>query len=89
MDCLSLLELYDRNQEGGLLYWRPRKIYKRRFWRWAPLSIGDPLGKLEGRFVYWGVRETVKEGSGNGSDRLSVWGLCEGNLEGWHLYWGY
>jgi len=25
------------------------------------------------------------EGSGNG--RLSLWELCEGNLEGWALYW--
>jgi len=54
-----------------------------------PLSIGAPLGKLEERFVYQGLRETVKEGSGNGSDCLSVWGLCKGNLEGQHLYWGY
>jgi hypothetical protein len=27
---------------------------------WAPLSIGAPLGKLEGRFVYRGLRETVR-----------------------------
>jgi hypothetical protein len=31
-------------------------------WKQAFLSIED----LEGRFIYWGLQETVKEGSGNG-----------------------
>jgi len=65
-----------------------KDIYKKAV-RWAPLSIQAPWGKVEGRFVYRGLRQTVKEGSGNGSDRLSVWGFCDGNLEGWHLYWGF
>jgi len=46
-----------------------------------------PLGKLEGRFVYRGFQEIVKEGSRNGMS-LSLWGLCEGNLERWLIYWG-
>jgi hypothetical protein len=39
---------------------------KRRIWKWVSLSIGAPLGNLEGRFIYWGLWETVKQGSGNG-----------------------
>jgi hypothetical protein len=62
-------------------------LYKRRLWKWASFSIGALLGKLEGGFVYRGLRETVKEGSGTGAS-LAVWGLCEGNLEGGLLYWG-
>jgi len=41
------------------------KIYKGRLWRQASLSIGAPIGNLEGKFIYWGFRETVKDGSGN------------------------
>jgi hypothetical protein len=50
--------------EGGLPKWsisiygsfvRGTWRHKRRLWRWAPLSIGDPLGKLEGRFLYQGL----------------------------------
>jgi len=36
---------------------------KTRIWKWASLSIGALLGDLEGRFIYWEVLETVKEGS--------------------------
>jgi len=35
---------------------------KRRLWKWVSLPIGD----LEWKFVYRGLRETIKEGSGNG-----------------------
>jgi hypothetical protein len=31
------------------------KIYKGRLWRQASLSVGTPLGNLEGRFVYCGL----------------------------------
>jgi hypothetical protein len=59
-------------------------IYKGRIWRQASLSIVAPLGNLEGRFVYQGIQETVKQDSGN---RASLcFSLCEGNLEGGLLY---
>jgi hypothetical protein len=74
MKCLSLWELCEGNLEGGLLYWGPIRIYERRHWRLVPLSIRAPLGNLEGRFVYGGLRETVKEGSGNKAS------LCMGAL---------
>ena len=72
---------------GGLIYWGPQRIYKGRLWRQAYLSIGAPLGKLEGRFVYQGLRETVNKGSRNRAF-LCLWGLCEGNLERWLVNWG-
>jgi hypothetical protein len=69
-----------------------RMLYERRLWKRTSLSIGTPLGKLEGGFFYRGLFETVKEGSGNGAS-VAVLGLCEGNLEGglprwrpWRLY---
>jgi hypothetical protein len=34
---------------GDLVYWGMREICKRRLWKWATLSIGAPLGNLEGR----------------------------------------
>jgi hypothetical protein len=37
--------------------------HKGRLRRRASLSIGVPLGNLEGRFIYWGLQETVKEDS--------------------------
>jgi hypothetical protein len=38
------------------------KMYKRRLWRQASLSIGTPLGNLEGKFVYWGHLRNSKRG---------------------------
>jgi hypothetical protein len=54
---------------------------KIRLWKWVYLPMRAPLGDLEGRFVYWGLRETVKEGSGSGVS-LSIWELHEENLDG-------
>jgi hypothetical protein len=51
-----------------------RVLYKRRLWKRASLSIGAPLGKLEGGFFYRGIRETVKEGLE--TERLSLYGGC-------------
>ena len=34
-------------------------------WRWTSLTIGAPMGNLEGRLVYLRLSETVKCGSGN------------------------
>jgi len=45
---LSLRELCERNLERGLLYRGPWRMCKGRLWRRAPLSIGAPLGNLEG-----------------------------------------
>jgi hypothetical protein len=44
-DAASLCE---GNLEGGLLYWGHWKMCKGRLWRQASLSIGVPLGNLEG-----------------------------------------
>jgi len=50
MGRLSPRELYDGNLEGGLLYWRPRKICSVERWKWASVAIGDPLlGNIDGR----------------------------------------
>ena len=60
---------------------------KRRLWKWVSLSIGAPLEDMEGRFVYRGLQETVKEGSGNGVClSVSLYGNCEENLDGELLY---
>jgi hypothetical protein len=68
----------------GLLYWGSRRICKGRFWKRASLSLGAPLGNLEG-FVYRGFREAVKECPVNGVS-LPLWEPCEGNLKGGHFY---
>jgi hypothetical protein len=76
-----------------LLYQEPfyisglRVLYKRRLWKRISLSIGAPLGKLEGGFVYGRFLETVKESSGNGAS-VALWELYGGNLEGGLLCWG-
>jgi hypothetical protein len=49
-------------------------FYEKRLWKRASLSIGAPLGKLEGCFVYREFRETVKEGSGKGAS--SLYDIC-------------
>ena len=55
-------------------------ICKRRPQQEAPLSIADPLGDLKGRFVYQGLWQTVKEGSGNGVSlsMAALWGKPRG-----------
>ena len=62
------------------------KDRKKRLWRQAYFSIGAPLGNLEGEsstrdFERWlkGALEV---------ERLSLWELCEGNLEGGLPCWG-
>jgi len=46
---LSLRELCEGNvEEGELLYWGPWRICKGMLWRQESLSIGAPLGNLEG-----------------------------------------
>jgi hypothetical protein len=47
--------------EGGFLYWRPSRTYKRRLWGRTSLSKGVPYWNLEARFVT-GDFERVKEG---------------------------
>jgi len=44
---LSLRELCEGNLEGGL-YWGPWRMCNGRFFRQESLSIGAPLGNLEG-----------------------------------------
>ena len=67
---------YKLDPGGGMFYWGPWRICKERLWKWASLSIGAPLGNLEGisfhgdferrmRFfyqeiLYRGIRETRK-----------------------------
>jgi len=49
VERLSLRELCERNLEGGgLFYWGPWGMCKGRLWRRAFLSMGAPLGNLEG-----------------------------------------
>jgi len=48
VERLSMRTLCEGNLEGGgLLYSGPWRMCKGRLWRWAPLSIGAPLGNLE------------------------------------------
>jgi hypothetical protein len=44
------------------------------------------MRKLEGRFIYWGLRETEKRALE--TQHLSLCGVCKGNVEGGLLYWG-
>ena len=46
MEAQSLLYgLCEGNVEGGLLYWELLRICKGRLWKWASLTICDPLGQ--------------------------------------------
>jgi hypothetical protein len=59
---------------------------KKRFWRWTSLSIGAPLGNLEGGsstrdFERW-LRRTL------GIGRFSLKRLNAEGLWGGFLYWG-
>jgi hypothetical protein len=72
---LSLTELCERNMEGGgLLYWGHWKICKGGLWKQTSLSIGAPLGNLEGGSYTGGFARWMKEGSRNGAS------LSEGAL---------
>jgi hypothetical protein len=44
MERLSLWELYEGNLEGGLLYWRPRRL-----WKWTCFHKDLVLGNMGGR----------------------------------------
>jgi len=48
MERFSLNRLSAEGLWGGLLYWGPWKICYERLWIWASLSVGAPLGNLEG-----------------------------------------
>jgi len=69
-----------------LVYWGFWETCKIRLWKRAPLhmgTVGEPGGggaSITGDFKAW------MEGSGHKS--LSLWELCDGNLEGGLLYWG-
>jgi len=43
-----LYELCEGDLQGCFLYWGLQKIYIRRFWKQASLSIGASLGNMEG-----------------------------------------
>ena len=66
---LSLMELCERNMEGGgwLLYWGHWKICRGGLWRRTSLSIGAPLGNLEGGSYTGDFARWTKEGSRNGA----------------------
>jgi hypothetical protein len=83
---LTLCELCEGNLEGAPLL-GTLKGMKRRLWRRASLSIGVPLGNLEGGSFTRDFKRYMKEGSGNGVS-LSLWELYEGKVEGGLLYWG-
>jgi hypothetical protein len=50
-----------RGEPGG----RTPLLVTLKDWRWISLTVGAPLGNLEGRLVYWRLPETVKDGCGN------------------------
>jgi len=69
------------------VYWGFFETCKILLWKWASLSICVPLGNLRGGGSFTGdFKAWKREGSGNKC--LSLWELCEGNLEGRLLYWG-
>jgi len=70
----------------GLLYWGTWRMCKGRLWRWAPLSIGAPVGNMEGGLYTSGFERWMMEGSRSGAS-LSPRVLYEGNLKGGLLYW--
>jgi hypothetical protein len=61
---------------GGLLYWGPWRVCKGRLWRQASLSIGAPLGNLEGDSYTRDFERGMNEGSRNGSSlsAVALWG---------------
>jgi len=57
----------------------------KRLWRWASLSIGAQLVKLEGRSTTRDFERWVKEAVG--MERFSLKRLSEEGFWGWLLYW--
>jgi hypothetical protein len=51
----------------------------------TPLSIRAPLGRMVGG-VHRELRVSWRRAPE--TENVSLWALCEGNLEGGHLYWG-
>jgi hypothetical protein len=64
----------------SVIYVCNRKLVKR-----TPHFSGDPLGNLEGRFFYWGIRETDVGEYWKRS--VCLWDLYERKVEGGLLYW--
>lgn len=67
---------------GDLVNWRRREICKRRIWKRAALSVGAPLGNLEGGSFAGDSEKQMKKGSWKGASVYGSW-----NPEGGHLYW--
>jgi len=51
----------------GALYWERRDICKRKLWKRAYLSRGDPSGNLKGDCFTGDFERQVEDGSGNGA----------------------
>jgi hypothetical protein len=63
---LSLREICEGNlEERVLLYWGPWRMCKGRLWRRTSLSIGVPLGNLEGGSYTGDFERRMKESSRN------------------------
>jgi len=75
---LSLWELCDGNLEGGLLCWVPRRIGRKGSGD-ASISIGDPLGNLEGGSCTGDFERWLKGAPGKG--HLSEVAHCGGPQE--------
>lgn len=75
--------------ETGEFFFKIR-ICKRRLWKWASLSIGDPFGNQEGGLFTRGLweRDRWRALEKELSLSLSLSELCEGNLEVVLLYLG-
>ena len=48
---------------GGVSFAGDTAGHERRFWKRASLSIGAPLGNLEGELVYQGLSERCMKGA--------------------------
>jgi len=72
-ECLT-----DGEPSRGLIC---RGLMCRRLWRRAPLTIGAPLGRKGGSPLTGNAERWFKKDSVNGAS-LSIWALCEENLEG-------
>jgi hypothetical protein len=60
---------------------RALKLMKGKLWGWASLFMVAQLGSSTGDFEIWLKGTLEMEG-------LSLWELCEGNLEGGLSCWG-
>jgi hypothetical protein len=74
----SLKRLTEEGLEGRLLYWGPW-VVKGRLWRRASLFMWTQLGNLQWARLL-GTERWLK--GALEVERLSLWELCEGNLEG-------